>query len=86
MSSKLNILDKLVRWAILMSATRKNLNPILVLSRAAQQYIVIPIYCTIYFIVQYNIIYCKAKKNIVLFLLLLGLQYIDNILLSSPGS
>ena len=31
-------------------------------SRDAQQYIVVPIYCTIYYIVQYNKIYCKAKK------------------------
>ena len=35
-------------------------------SRDAQQYDVVPIYSTIYYIVQYNIIYCKVKKCITL--------------------
>ena len=43
------------------------------LTRDAQQYIVVPIYCTIDCIVENNIIYCKASKYWNLFL-----QYIVN--------
>ena len=38
-------------------------------SRAGEKYIVVSIYCTIYFIVQYNKICCKAKYYIVYLLL-----------------
>ena len=36
------------------------------------------------YIVQYNIIYCKAKKILYFYLLKNGQQYIDNIILSIP--
>ena len=40
-----------------------------IIGRDAHQYIVVPMYCTIYYIVQYNIIYCKAKKIFYFYLL-----------------